>query len=89
MEVIDYEEVFWMFLSVFGAHGRMTKGYSLVRFAEAAGGAFGCAGKCDTISFLKSASDFPLVVVNASISNETFFRSVEKDMKMILLLDIF
>jgi hypothetical protein len=46
------------------------------------------AGKRATTSFLKAASDFPLVDMKASISYGTFFRSVEKEMKVILLFDI-
>ena len=46
------------------------------------------AGKRATISFLKAASDFPRVDMKASISYGILFRSVEKEMKVILLFDI-
>jgi hypothetical protein len=59
-----------------------------VTFADTGGGPVGGGGKRATMSFLKFASDFPLVDTNKSISYGTFFLSVEKEMKMILDLDI-
>jgi hypothetical protein len=61
---------------------------SLAKFADEVGGPVGGGGKRATMSFLKFASDLPLAEMNKSISYETFFRSVEKEMKMILDLDI-
>jgi hypothetical protein len=72
---------------MFIAHGHVITN-SLPTVVEA-GGPVGGAGKRDTISALKSASDFPLVVTNVSTSKGTFFRSVAKEMKTILLFDIF
>jgi len=87
VEIIDYEEVFCL-SQLLKCLVIWSREDSLVTFADEGGGPVGGGGKRATMSFLKFASDFPLAETNKSISYETFFRSVEKEMKIILDLDI-
>lgn len=59
----------------------------LVVFEEVVGAAVG-TGMCDRISVRSAERDFWRADIKVSISKETFFRRLENDMKMILLLDI-
>jgi hypothetical protein len=60
----------------------------LIADAEELGGPVGGGGRCERISALNTESAFPRVEMNASTSYNTFFRNVENDTKINLLLEI-
>lgn len=87
LEGVDYQEVFWGLLAYWISIFKIRD--LLVAFEDGVRAAVGSGDKCERISVLRAESCFRRAVINVSVSEGTFARSVANEMNIILLFEIY